>query len=313
MRVKLQLSQDPIWIHPLGTPAFTQAAAEAGIHIVDDHPDLTFAVASTLTEPPKTPTLIFEQLDTSKPTRDATRWENENVVGYALPAVTEGLSQSDVLYHLDGTDKPVYFFTTMLWHQLQYVTRPAPVEKDIDVMFAGSIAHENSYVRSTRRDLAAQWFDATRGLNAVGIFHGANPMDVPRPLNTQQHLELMNRTKVAVCPPGNLELCWRDYEAALCGCIKVKPVQAALSCFMNPWQFTDTIFCQPSYSDLGDRIMDALERWNERRSTLQADADTYWRVGGDLFKLAQRFRNLCRDAIANVSSPSSKNAARAGL
>ena len=301
MKVKFQLDPtEKIWIYPIGHPILMAELEDLGVHIVDEGADITFAVASAMTEPPSSPTVIFDQWDTTKPTYRATRWENEHVLAYGVPATCDGYSNADILYNLFETNKPVHYLTMMLWHQLEYFHHPPECRKDIDVVFTGSTSHQNAFVRTRRNELLHEWANLSTHFNAVGVFHACDPIHIPRPLDGQQNLDLLARSKVVICPPGNLELCWRDYEAVLAGAAIVKPhLPDGFQCTESPW-YENTVWCEPDYSDLTHAVGMAMDVWSASDDRLREDSERLWAQKGRYKMPAIHIRNFLAECLLAV-------------
>ena len=81
----------------------------------------------------------------------------------------------------------------------------------------------------------------------------------------EEYYEEMLRSRACVSPFGFGEVCWRDFEAILCGCLLIKPAMSHLRTL--PDLFTPGRTCvttQWDYSDLGEKsapyLLNELER-----------------------------------------------------
>tara|TARA_R110002096_G_scaffold205718_2_gene391694 strand:+ start:763 stop:1830 length:1068 start_codon:yes stop_codon:yes gene_type:complete len=78
------------------------------------------------------------------------------------------------------------------------------------------------------------------------------------------YYEEMLRSRICVSPFGYGEICWRDFEAILCGCVLVKPEMSHLETAPDIFVPNETyIPVRWDYLDLGERLKDLLERPEE--------------------------------------------------
>jgi len=127
-------------------------------------------------------------------------------------------------------------------------------ERNITAFFAGTTEYrpetpEGFAVSEHRRQC----------LRAVSEIEGAFCVD-SKAYRRDQYLSLMRRSQFAVCPWGWGEATYREYEAALCGAIPIRP--------KTPWQEEpdgiQCIWCEPDFSDLKqllDDIQEPAARW----------------------------------------------------
>ena len=88
----------------------------------------------------------------------------------------------------------------------------------------------------------------------------------PRDRVTQEkYYEEMLRSKICVSPFGFGEICWRDFEAILCGCLLVKPdmthVRSQPDIFLPDITYVPV---RPDYSDLEERCAAYLANEDDR-------------------------------------------------
>ena len=84
-------------------------------------------------------------------------------------------------------------------------------------------------------------------------------------VSQEQYYEELLRSKICVSPFGYGELCWRDFEAILCGCLLVKPDMGHLK--TSPDLFIPHVTYVPvrwDYSDLEVQCAPYLSNENER-------------------------------------------------
>lgn len=73
------------------------------------------------------------------------------------------------------------------------------------------------------------------------------------------YLDSLRTSKVCLSPWGYDPMCFRDYEAALCGCIVIKPNTD----FLETWPSLRYVSCKPDFSDLVEVIESTLSKWEE--------------------------------------------------
>lgn len=98
--------------------------------------------------------------------------------------------------------------------QLASESPPAEIEsKDIDVGSRASVSPD-------------VWIHPLRdpAVNQIGIMANRYRVLAPRErVNQEQYYQELRRARICVSPFGYGELCWRDFEAVLSGCLLVKP------------------------------------------------------------------------------------------
>jgi glycosyltransferase involved in cell wall biosynthesis len=96
-----------------------------------------------------------------------------------------------------------------------------------------------------------------------------------------QYYEEMRRSRICVSPLGYGELCWRDFEAILCGCLLVKPDMSHLRTHPNIFIPGETYApVRWDHSDLAETCIHYLEHEPER-TRIAANA---YRVLADYYR-----------------------------
>ena len=84
----------------------------------------------------------------------------------------------------------------------------------------------------------------------------------------------MMRSKICLSPFGYGEICWRDFEAVLCGCLVIKPDMAHLQTVPDVFQANLTyVPVSWDYADLGEKCLHFLENPQERQRIARAAFD----------------------------------------
>lgn len=126
------------------------------------------------------------------------------------------------------------------------------VERDIDVMCRASPGEHGTVMYAMRSP-------ASKGIQRLdGRFKVLAPT---RKVDQDEYYREMLRSKICLCPFGFGELCWRDFEAALCGCLILKPdmshVESAPDIFLPHQTYVPLAW---DYSDLEEKVAYYLAR-----------------------------------------------------
>ena len=131
------------------------------------------------------------------------------------------------------------------------------------------------------------WIYPLRGplVERIGAMEGRFRVLAPRErVSQEQYYAEMLRARICVSPFGYGELCWRDFEAILCGCLLVKPDMGHLRTY--PDVFVPGLTYAPvawDYSDLAEVCAKYLEDDPART------------------KIAERARAVLLDALEEAS------------
>jgi hypothetical protein len=130
-------------------------------------------------------------------------------------------------------------------------SRRLRIERPIDVSFAGSVSYDDSVLAKHR---ALCW-------EAIGQLWETIPRITTktirgRGLDAKGYADLLYDAKVAVCPYGWGEECYREFEAIFAGCIVIKPFIHHIA---DPFKHCA---CRPDFSDLTQVVSRAIEAWN---------------------------------------------------
>lgn len=106
-----------------------------------------------------------------------------------------------------------------------------------------------------------------------------------------EYLQSMQKAKIVVSPWGWEPVTYRDFEAALCGCVVVKPDTS----FVDTWPQVPYIPCRVDYSDLGDIIEQILSNWDSYHEHRLKAYETLINI--DDTTLYGRFANIAKDYV----------------
>lgn len=165
------------------------------------------------------------------------------------------------------------------------MTRPA--HKDVDISCRAAVPPTTwTY---PLRNRAVEQLEAM-----AGRFRVLSPRDR---VSQAQYYEEMLRSRICVSPFGYGELCWRDFEAILCGCLLVKPDMSHLRTRPDlfvphvtyvpvRWDFSDLqeqcaryLENEPQRRRIADAALKALESALEERSFVDLFGDLLARLG----------------------------------
>lgn len=130
--------------------------------------------------------------------------------------------------------------------------QPQSVERDIDVMCRASSSKDGTLLYAMRHP-------ATHAIEALaGHFKVLAPT---RQVGQAEYYKEMLRSKMCLSPFGYGELCWRDFEAALCGCLLLKPSMEHVETVPDIFQPHETyVPLAWDYSDLHEKVAYYLAR-----------------------------------------------------
>jgi hypothetical protein len=162
--------------------------------------------------------------------------------------------------------------------------------KDIDIFCRASFA-ENDWIRPFR----APVLEILRSLNQYSTV-------LPdKRVNQKQYYSEMRRSRICVSPFGYGEICWRDFEAILCGCLLVKPDMGHVRTEPNVFIPGETYV--PVRWDFGD-LADTCQRYLSDHAELRRISRRAYEVLADYYdnvKVVTRFRELL--ALTGLNIP----------
>jgi hypothetical protein len=127
--------------------------------------------------------------------------------------------------------------------------------RENDIVFRGSIP--SNWMSYLRRDIEP-------ALRRLGQHYRI--MITDRPVPPDEYYQEMRSSKICISPFGYGEICWRDFEAILCGCLLIKPDMGHIE--TNPDVFKPYRTYVPvrwDYSDLEEKCRQYLECEHDRQ------------------------------------------------
>ena len=122
-------------------------------------------------------------------------------------------------------------------------------------MFRGSVPKD--WIYFLRKDIEP----ALRRLK--GSYRVAFP---DKRVSAEEYYQEMMKSKICISPFGYGEICWRDFEAILCGALLVKPDMSHVETYPDIFEpYRTYVPVQWDFSDLEDKCEYYLTREDDRR------------------------------------------------
>jgi len=145
--------------------------------------------------------------------------------------------------------------------------------RENDIVFRGSVP--NDWIKYLRRDIGST---LSRLRNRYQVITPDK-----RVLESEYYRE-MESSKICISPFGYGEICWRDFEAVLSGCLLVKPNMGHVETRPNIFRANDTyVPVQWDFADLEEKCSYYLEHEQERRRIVDQAfqvLDEFYKNGG---------------------------------
>ncbi len=177
------------------------------------------------------------------------------------------------------------------------------LERDNDVICRASVPADN-WIRGLREP-ASERISALADRVRVLTPSQRVPQDV--------YYDEMRRSRICVSPFGYGEVCWRDFEAILCGCLLVKPDMSHLRTEPDIFRpFETFVPVRWDYSDLEEKCLHYLHDEAERRRIVErahAVLADYYRSDRVLDQVAEMLHalGLAEGAAAPGLVPDGRN------
>lgn len=122
-------------------------------------------------------------------------------------------------------------------------------DRDVRCSFAGTVEYAETPAITEHRQSC---------VDVLGKIEGCKVID-GRKLDVRKYWELLGRSVAAVCPHGCGEVCIREYEAALTGCLLIRPDFGYRVATPEKIYDVSCRYCKPDWSDLEQQIADAVD------------------------------------------------------
>ena len=124
-------------------------------------------------------------------------------------------------------------------------SRRQGLRKDVDIMFRGNVPKD--WLHYLRKDIEP----------ALSRLQVTYKVIIPRKrVNREEYYLEMTRSKICVSPFGYGEICWRDFEALICGCLLIKPDMSHIETLPNIFKAHETyVPVSWDYSDLEEKCL----------------------------------------------------------
>lgn len=137
--------------------------------------------------------------------------------------------------------------------------------RSIDAAFAGRIGPYHTAIEQHRLACCGA-LQALSGRLAVKV-------SPDRTMCRSSYDRMLMDTRVVVSPWGNGELCYRDIEAMLAGCVLVKPMPYELDTLGHVFEPGTFVPCAHDWSDLETVVGRVVDRWDEWRGVRRHNRD----------------------------------------
>ena len=137
---------------------------------------------------------------------------------------------------------------------------PAVSQRDVDVMFRGNVPKD--WLHYLRKDIEPS---LTRLQDTYKVI-------IPRKrVDREEYYREMLNSKICLSPFGFGEICWRDFEAVICGCLLVKPDMSHIETTPNIFRAYETyVPVRWDYSDVYEQCSYYLKHTDERERIVAA-------------------------------------------
>jgi hypothetical protein len=153
------------------------------------------------------------------------------------------------------------------------IANTEPMKKNVDVMFRGNVPKDWLYY--LRKDIEPSLRKLQSSFNVI----------IPKErVSRDEYFREMMGSKICLSPFGYGEICWRDLEAIMCGCLLIKPDMSHIETVPNIFRANETyVPVRWDYADLEEKCSYYLRHDDERErivsSALEVLVDYYGRKG----------------------------------
>ena len=133
-------------------------------------------------------------------------------------------------------------------------------EKTVDVMFRGNVPKD--WLHYLRKDIEP---------SLTGLQDRYKVIIPQKRVSREEYYLEMLSSKICLSPFGFGEICWRDFEAVICGCLLVKPDMSHLETTPDIFRPNETyVPVRWDYSDVQDKCTYYLTHSEERERIVAA-------------------------------------------
>ncbi len=113
-------------------------------------------------------------------------------------------------------------------------------------------------------------------------------------VSKKKYIEELKQCKVCVSPYGWGEVCYRDFEAAIYGCILIKPDMSHIETWPHIFEESETyIPVQWDMSDAKEAIIDAIENYDNYKTMAQKLQASFRSQIEDSEYIVEKIKTLC--------------------
>lgn len=164
-------------------------------------------------------------------------------------------------------------------------SNPPDSAKPVDIMFRGNVPKD--WLHYLRKDIEPSLVRLQESYRVI----------VPQKrVSREEYYSEMIDSKICLSPFGFGEICWRDFEAVICGCLLVKPDMSHVETQPDIFKpFETYVPVRWDYSDVHERCSHYLTHPEERERIVKRASE----VLGDFYDKHQ-FVNLFSDILKRV-------------
>jgi len=155
-------------------------------------------------------------------------------------------------------------------------------DKDIDSTFRGSINTNN-------------WKYSYQRKKTIGVFRGDEEHNfVTGPgISKRKYLNELKRSKTCVSPFGYGEVCYRDFESIICGCLLIKPDMDHIETYPDVYKKDETyVPLKWDMSDLEETLAEVVENFSDYIEYIKKSQELYKEAITDHQHFIEHFKKI---------------------
>lgn len=157
------------------------------------------------------------------------------------------------------------------------------IDRPIDSGFRGEVKSDNENY-SWQRNKLIEFLRSNKGeynfISGNGISKTA-------------YLEELRKSKTCVSPFGYGEICYRDFEATLCGCLLIKPDMSHIDTYPDIYRKKQTyVDIRWDMSDLDVKLKEVLENYESYKTYVQEAQEIFKKEISDPERFIEHFKSV---------------------
>lgn len=151
--------------------------------------------------------------------------------------------------------------------------KPLNLKRDINIICKGSLQDDISHIGRHRGEVIGKFGGQPNQLFDLAEWHHA-----------------LSRSKICICPWGYGEMCYRDYEAMLSGCVIVKPYTDFVETWPRIYRAGLTyVVCKTDFSDINEICQQILDNYDDYTDMINSNRERL--INPDFDKMGVDFIN----------------------